>query len=124
MQYNIGVKLFVAFALVALSVPAFGEPKAYDLVRYRGKAEGLTIAFDFGNGYPQASEVRIAEGNGRKSKRFVLDESGEMHFVPEKDRSSGEGVTLKMSPDDAAPAKVEGIYRAGGKAIFFSLTRR
>ena len=117
-------RLFVALIMIALSLPAAGEPKAYELVNYRGKAEGVTIAFDFADGYPQASEVRITAAGGGKSRRFVLDESGEMHFAPENDRNSSEGVTLKMSADDAAPEKVKGIYRAGAKTIFFSLTRR
>ncbi len=116
--------LFIALITMALSLPAVGEPKAYELVTYRGKAEGVTIAFDFADGYPPASEVKITTAGGRKSKRFVLDESGEMHFVSENDRNSGEAVTLKMSADDVAPATVKGIYRAGAKTIFFILTRR
>ena len=126
-HYNAGMsaqKFFIALAIVALSLPALGEPKAYELVRYRGKAAGLTIAFDFGDGYPEASEVRITAAGRRKSTRFVLDDSGKMRFVPEKDRGSGEEVTLKMGPDDAAPAKVEGTYRAAGKTIPFSLAKK
>ena len=117
-------RLVVALAAIALSLPALAEPKAYELVRYRGTADGITIAFDFGDGYPEASEIRITAAGQRKSTRFVLDASGEMRFVPEKARSSGDAVILKMSMDDRPGAKVEGTYRAAGKTIPFTLTKR
>ena len=116
-------KLAVALALIAFALPAFAEPKAYELVRYRGKAAGLTIAFDFGAGYPEASEVRIAKAGARLSRKFRLDDSGEMRFVPVKDRSGADEVSLKMSPYDQ-PEKVEGVHRAGGKTLPFRLTEQ
>ena len=118
----------VTFLAVAFAAAALAEPKAYDLVKYRGKAAGLTIAFDFGDRYPAASELRIAEGHERKSTRFVLDgenlDESTMRFVPEKDRNGGREVVLKMSADAAAPPEIEGTYRAGGKAIPFALKQR
>lgn len=116
--------MFFGLAILVSLLSAHAEPKAYDLVKYRGKADSLTIAFDFADGYPEASEIRITEAGGHKSKRLVLDGSGEMHFVPENDRSTGVGVTLKMSADEAAPEKIIGIYRVGAQTILFQLTRR
>jgi len=117
-------RLCVVFALLALGLPAFAEPKAYELVKYRGKAAGLTIAFDFGDGYPEASEIRITPEGGGGSRKLVLDQSGGMRFVLEKNRGSGEEVILKMSPGDAPPRKVEGTYRAGGQVTRFTLVKR
>lgn len=118
-KYSIIVALLLAFAL-----PAFAEPKAYELIKYRGKAAGLTIAFDFGYGYPEASEIRIKQGRRGKSTRFVLTEGGEMRFVPAKNRASSEEVTLAMRRDADPAEKVQGAYRAGGKTIPFTLTQQ
>lgn len=111
----------LAVLLTAIS-QGFAEAKAYDLIRYRGKAEGLTIAFDLGCGYVEASEVRIKQGRS-KSMRFALVSGDAMRFVPEKNRGSGEEVTLEMSPDDCPEETVRGTYRAGGKTIRFTLTQ-
>ena len=110
-------------ALLVFSQSAGAEPKAYELVKYRGKAEGMTIAFDFGAGYPEASEVRIKQGRAGKSIRFVLDDAEKMRFVPEKNRTGGDAVIINMSSDDYAPNKVTGEYRVGGKTIRFTLTQ-
>lgn len=110
--------------LLSLCWTASAEPKAYDLVKYKGKAGGVTIAFDYGEGYPQASEVRITNAASKKTTRFVLDESGEMRFVPEKDKASGARVILQMSMDDEAPPKVNGSYTTNGKMVSFTLTRQ
>ena len=117
-------KLFIVLALLALAQPAFADPKAYELFKYRGKAEGLTIAFDFAAGYPEASEVRIKQGRRGKTTRFVLadEDKMQMQFVPEKNRASGDEVTIELSPDDGSDDKVNGAYRAGGKTIRFTLT--
>jgi hypothetical protein len=115
-------KYLLVLALLAFAQPAFGEAKAYELFKYRGKAEGLTIAFDFAAGYPEASEVRIKEGRRGKTTRFVLADEETMRFVPEKNRASGEEVTIELSPDDGSDDKVKGTYRAGGKTIRFTLT--
>jgi hypothetical protein len=93
----------VVLALLSFAASAVAEPKAYDLIRYRGKAEGLTIAFDFGCGYPEASEVRIKRRRRGKSDRFRLVDEGEMRFVPETNRVRGEEVTLQMRADDEPP---------------------
>jgi uncharacterized cupredoxin-like copper-binding protein len=111
--------------LLASAASALAEAKAYELFKYRGKAEGLTIAFDLAAGYPEASEVRIKQGRRGKTTRFVLkegdDADAEMRFVPEKNRASGEEVTIELSPDDGSDDKVNGTYRAGGKTIRFTL---
>lgn len=78
-------KFFIVLALLlAFAVPTLAEPKAYELIKYRGKAEGLTIAFDYGCGYPEASEVRIKRGRNGKSTTFRLFGNEEMRFVPVK----------------------------------------
>lgn len=119
--------LFLAgCALLALYAPALAEPKAYDVVKYRGKAGALAIAFDFADGYGEASELRITD-NSRKPATttvFALDQSGEMRFVPRKKDSSDRSATLEMSPDDAAPATVNGSYTANGNTVSFKLTRQ
>jgi hypothetical protein len=116
-------KFFTALAmLVAFALPGLAEPKAYELIKYRGKAEGLTIAFDLAAGYPEASEVRIKQGRRGKTRRFVLVDEDKMRFVPEKNRASGEEVTIELSPDDGSDDKVNGAYRAAGKTIRFTLT--
>ena len=118
-------KLFVVLALlVAVALPALAEPKAYDLVKYRGKAEGLTIAFDYGDGYPEASYVWIKRGRGGKNRRFLLVGDSKMRFTPEKNAGSGEEVTLEMKALDEPPDNVKGAYRAGGKTIRFTLTKQ
>jgi hypothetical protein len=114
-------KCLVLLALLAFTQPALAEPKAYELFKYRGKAEGLTIAFDFAPGYPEASEVRIKQGRRGKTTRFVLGDEEKMRFVPEKNRASGEEVTIELSRDDGSDEKVNGTYRAGGKTIRFTL---
>ena len=57
---------------------ALAEPKAYEVVKYKGIAEGMIFALDFGDGYPDASEMRVTDRKSGKSTRFGLDDSGEM----------------------------------------------
>ena len=114
--------LFLVLALLTVTRPAFGDPKAYDLVKYRGSGAGVVIAFDFADGYPEASEVRVTE-KGKRS-RFLRDDSGTMRFVPDKkDQNRAREVVLKMSPDDAAPDSVEGTYRNGSRTVRFTLKK-
>jgi len=115
--------LFVPLILFsALSSAAFAEAKAYDLIQYAGKVGGIAIAFDYADGYIQASEVRVTEGG--KTTRFRLDDSGEMHFVPEKRAGSDNKLILKLGIDDAPPAKIEGSYISGGKMTAFVMVRK
>jgi hypothetical protein len=118
----------IAAALLALGSAAFADRKAYDLVKYRAKAAGgLTIALDFADGYPQASEIRITEARGKLTTRFVLENNADvetMRFVPEKDRDDGRAVVLKMSADAAAPETIEGTYHIEQNTIPFTLKRR
>ena len=112
----------ILFALLSLALPAFGEPKAYELVRYRGKAAGLTIAFDYASGYADASKLRITVTRTGKTTRFVLDEEGDkqLRFVPEKNRDGGDEVIFKMNTGEE-DGKWSGVYRTGGKTIPFTL---
>ena len=117
-------RFFLAIALIAFSLPSFGEPKAYEVVKYRGAANGMTIAFDFADGYSEASELRIT-AKGHQSVSFSLDEIGETRFVFKNKASGGQKVILRMSPADAAPTKVEGVYHgAKGQTVSFSLTKQ
>jgi hypothetical protein len=120
---KLSINLAVTFHL--LLAAALADPKAYELVKYRGHADGVTIAFDFGDGYPEGSEIRLTEH--AKSTVFRLAGSESMRFVPAHNNKDGgedeREVVLKMSPDDAAPAKVAGSYTSHGKTLSFTLTR-
>jgi len=98
------------------------EPKAYDLVKYQGKAGSVTIAFDFADGYPEASTMKITEG--KKTTAFNLEGLDNIQFVPAKGGGSIKRVSLDLSGDDRAPAKVTGSYVAGEKTVAFTLTKR
>ena len=114
----------VLLALCSLALPALGEPKAYDIVRYRGKAAGLTIALDYASGYPEASKLRVTETRTGKMTRFMLEEEGEMQlrFVPEKNRDRGDEVIFKLkSSSESDDGTFRGVYRRSGKPIPFTL---
>lgn len=117
-------RIFLIGLFLSLLSFAHAEPKAYELVKYSGKAARVTIAFDFGDGYALASEIRITEGG--KTRTFRLDDSGKAVFVPAKAGGAVKSVTLKMDLEDAnaAPDKVSGSYVAGGKTVSFTLTKR
>lgn len=102
---------------------AVGEPKAYEVVKYKGKAEGVTIALDYGDGYPGASHMWVTDRKSGKTTRFMLDESGEMRFVPKKESGGKKEVVLKMGMDDGPAAKIEGTYTIDGKVIQFTLRK-
>ncbi len=133
----------IVFAISAFAVTAFAEPKAYDVVKYSGKtADGLTIAFDFADGYPQASEIKITTPASGKDKgtttTFALDNdsSGEdsMYFGPGRTgvnqtkpnggKQPPEFVVLQMSMDGEPQNKVEGVYHNARGETKFKLTKR
>jgi hypothetical protein len=119
--------LRLLFALVALCAFAAGAPKAsaeakaYDLVNYKGKAPGLTIAFGFASGYAEASTLKVTTAAG-KTIKFRMDSPEKMHFVPATG-GAGKEVTLQMGTDDDPPEKVEGTYKDGDKSVPFTLTK-
>jgi hypothetical protein len=99
-----------------------GEPKAYDLVKYRGKAGAVAVAFDYASGYAEGSEIRTTQGG--KTTQFKIDtvDTGSLGFVLQK--GSGKSVTVKIDTDQmTAPAKVTGTYTSGDKSIPFTLTK-
>jgi hypothetical protein len=102
------------------------EPKAYELVKYQGKAGRVKVAFDFADGYPEASEMKVTEPGGWMAKTFHLDDdgSGAVRFVPVKSGGVVQSVTLKMDLNDRAPATVAGSYMAGGKSVPFTLAKK
>lgn len=110
--------LFLFVALVLASRSAVAEPKAYELIKYKGKAEGVTIALDYAGGYQEASRLWVTDRNG-KTTRFMLDESGEMRFVPKKPGTGKKEVVVKMGTDDGA--NIEATYTVDGKTIKFTL---
>jgi hypothetical protein len=124
-----------AVALIALpfAVPFASAAKAYEVVNYKGKAAGLRIAFEFGYGYPHASEIKITESASGKTIKFLLAEgeqegTGKMRFVPESHyRMPGRGddgtkeLLLEMEGDP--PPTVKGTYTAGGKTGRFTLKK-
>ncbi|HVF70406.1 MAG TPA: hypothetical protein VM940_02250 [Chthoniobacterales bacterium] len=108
--------------LVGSAASGFAEAKAYEVVKYKGKAGGLTFALDYGDGYAHASHLKVTEAG--KTTQFMLDESGEMHFVPKDKRGGDKKVILKMAMDEGAPDKIEGTYVSGGKTTGFTLHRK
>ncbi len=114
--------LFVLWLGVIVS-NVHAEPKAYDLVKYVGKAEGVTLEFDFADGYPEASVMKVTEGG--KTKTYSVEGTDKMQFVPLKGGVGAiKSVSLNMSADDAAPAKVTGSLVNGGKTVSFTLTKK
>jgi hypothetical protein len=111
--------LLLTVVLLGIFCGVRAEPKAYDIVKFHGKAGGATIALDYADGYFLASTLKVIEAG--KTTRFKLDQSGTLHFVPEK--GSGKTVSLKLEPDSPAPDTVSGTYTVGGKAVPFTLSK-
>ncbi len=116
----ITVGLLLAFTSLLLA-----EPKAYDLVRYEGKGEGIVILFEFASGYPEASTIKIVEGSSKKATNFVLamDDSDKMRFVPEKNDNGATSVSLDLEAYDEPPAKLTGRLTKGGDTVPISLSK-
>ena len=119
----------VGLIVVRLFVPfASAEPKAYDTFRYKGKATGLKIVFEFDHGYVEASTVKITESGGGKTTKFYLSGrdgqmgTGKMRFAPVK--GAKKEVLLEMDPFGDPLPTVKGSYNAAGKSVPFTLTRR
>ena len=110
--------LFTVVVLIFACGSAVAEPKAYEVVKYKGKAEGMIFALDYADGYQEASRMWVTDRNG-KTTRFMLDESGEMRFIPKKPGSTKREVVLKMGDDDGP--NIEATYTVDGKAIKFTL---
>src|ERR1043166_5123742 len=115
--------LFAAVVLLFFCRSAVAEPKAYEVVKYKGTADGVTIALDYGDGYPQASHMRVTDRKSGKTTRFMLDESGEMRFVPKKPSAQKREIVLKLSMDDGPAEKVDGTYTVDGKQKQFTLRK-
>jgi len=121
--------LITAVALIALpfALPfASAEPKAYDIVNYKGKGAGVMVAFEFASGYPSASEIKITSSG--KTTKFQpdgteMDGTGKMRFVPMRGDYGTKEVLLKMDGYDNPPSIVAGTYTAGGKTVPFTLAK-
>jgi len=117
-------RLFIIALLLGLLSAARAEPKAYDLVNYKGKAAGVTIVFGFADGYPEASTLKTIDAAGGKTTKFTLDQMDKtMKFVPEKGGGAIKSVSLDIDGNDRAPAKVAGSCLAGGKSVPFTLLK-
>ena len=123
--------LTVAVALISarLVVPfASAEPKAYDTVFYKGKATGLRIVFEFDHGHVEASNVKITESTSGKTTRFRLTGrdgqmgTGKIRFAPVK--GAKKEVLLEMDPFGDPQSTIKGSYKAAGKTVPFTLTKR
>jgi hypothetical protein len=123
--------LTVAVALIAvrLVVPfASAEPKAYDTVFYKGKADGLRIVFEFDPGHVEASNVKITESTSGKTTRFHLTGrdgqmgTGKIRFAPVK--GAKKEVLLEMDPFGDPQSTIKGSYTAAGKTVPFTVTKR
>ena len=112
------IRIFLVLVLlVCAGRSAVAEPKAYQLVKYKGKAEGVTIALDYAGGYEEASRMWVTDRKG-KTTRFMLDESGELRFVPKKPETRKREVVVKKGTDDGP---IAATYTVNGKAIQFTL---
>lgn len=121
---NLSIRLALFLAVVGcagFSTPALSEPKAYDLVKYYGEAGNLQIAFDFADGYSDASEIRVTNRATKKSARFKVADAGEARFVSS---NGNEEIVLKSDLKNAPPQVIAGTYRASGKKIPFILKRK
>jgi hypothetical protein len=123
--------LATAAALIALpfAVPCASAAKAYDLVIYKGKAAGLTVAFEFADGYPEANHLEITESASGKTIKFLLPDAeaqvgtGKMRFVPVKGDDKTKEVLLDIDAEGPAPSTVKGTYTSGEKTVRFILTK-
>lgn len=112
----------VAVALLMCSaVSAMAEAKAYEVVKFKGKAGGVTFVFDYGAGYEEASEMWVTDPKYGKRTRFGFDDSGEYRFVPDKQTGPKREVVLKLSKDEQVGDKIEGTYIVDGKPLHFTL---
>jgi hypothetical protein len=121
----------VALIVLPFALPfASAEPKAYDIVNYTGKGAGVTVAFKFADGYPEASEIKITESVSRKTMKFQLADGddqagrGKMRFVPERADNGTKEVLLEMEAWGDPPLTVAGTYTADGKTVRFTLVKR
>jgi hypothetical protein len=123
--------LTIAVALIAvrLVVPfASAEPKASDTLFYKGKAPGLRIVFEFNHGHVEASNVKLIESASGKTTKFYLtgrDEqmgTGKIRFAPA--RGAKREVLLEMDPFGDPQSTIKGSYKAAGKTVPFTLTKR
>jgi len=119
MQFRV---LFAVVALVFACRSAVAEPKAYDVVKFKGKAEGMTFALDYGDGYPHASHMKVTDRRGTTTP-FDLDGSDEMRFVPKKQSGGKKEIVLKLSMEDGPADKINGTYTVDGKQTQFTLRR-
>ena len=123
--------LTIAVALIAvgLVVPfASAEAKASDTLFYKGKAAGLRIVFEFDHAHVEASNVKIIESASGKTTKFYLtgrDEqmgTGKIRFAPAK--GAKREVLLEMDPFGDPQSTIKGSYKAAGKTVPFTLTKR
>jgi hypothetical protein len=94
--------LFPLVALLALPVAALAQ-KAYEVVKYSGKAGAVAVSFDYADGYPEASELTLSE-DGKIVK--MQPEGGEMNFQGTLANKPIQ-VRVAMDPYAEAPAAVE-----------------
>ena len=123
--------LTIAVALIAvrLVVPfASAEAKTNDTLFYKGKATGLRIVFEFDHAHVEASNVKIIESVSGKTTKFYLtgrDEqtgTGKIRFAPAK--GAKKEVLLEMDPFGDPQSTIKGSYKAAGKTVPFTLTKR
>jgi uncharacterized protein YecT (DUF1311 family) len=124
--------LITAAALIILrfGLPfASAAPKAYEIVNYKGNGPGITVVFEFANGYPGASRIKIIESGSGKTTEFYFpgeDEqtgAGKMRFAPVEGDDRTKEVLLQMEAEGDPPPTVKGTYTAGGKTVLFNLTK-
>jgi len=49
--------------------------KAYDIVKYKGKTQNISVEFTLANGYLEASEIKTTDLKSKKTSKFSMDPS-------------------------------------------------
>ncbi len=99
------------------------EPKAYEIVKYHGKAGGVAITFNYADGYSEASDMKVTSGGKTTAFNINVNVTGDVKFTPAKPGGAIKSVTLKMDLEDRTLDRIKGSYVTGGRAVPFMLTR-
>jgi len=114
--------MLLAASLFASVAPIRASPKAYDLVRYTGRAGHFKISFNYADGYPGASTLTVTdESTGAVTNLEHQSES--MAFVPEKPGGKITSVTFTIDVAADTPEKMKGALVSERRRIFFTLIK-
>lgn len=94
--------------------------KAYEVVKYSGKSGSLAVAFDFADGYPEASELTLSEAG----KSVNLSVSGDAMNFEGTLAGKPVAVQLEMDPYGEAPKTVDATVSSGDTKTKLKLIRK